>query len=74
MQVTPGQTPLSLAMLKALGTQFTAPQGAAQAAQGVAAKPAGGPAAAAKAPAAEPSDSLTTARNLPRGSFVDLRV
>jgi hypothetical protein len=40
----------------------------------VAAKPAGGLATAAKAPAAEPSDSLATARNLPRGSFVDLRV
>ena len=74
MQVTPGQTPLSLAMLKALGTQSAAPQEATQATQGVAAKPAGGLATAAKAPAAEPSDSLATARNLPRGSFVDLRV
>ena len=77
MQIGSGQAPLSLAMLKALGTQFTTPQSAAAnsgAASSVAGKPAIGPAAAAKAPATDAGDSLAAARTLPRGSFVDLRV
>jgi hypothetical protein len=79
MQIGSGQAPLSLAMLKAFGTQLTAPQSApaaanSGAANSVAGKPAIGPAAAAKASAAEVGDSLATARTLPRGSFVDLRV
>jgi hypothetical protein len=78
MQIGSGQAPLSLAMLKAFGTQLTAPQSApaaanSGAANSVAGTPAIGPAAA-KASAAEVGDSLATARTLPRGSFVDLRV
>lgn len=73
MQIGSGQAPLSLAMLKALGAQFTALQPTAAAAKGVVAKSADSPAAAAKAPGVDTGDGLTTARNLPRGSFVDLR-
>ena len=64
MQIAPGQAPLSLAVMKALGSQ-AAP---------AAAKPAID--AAAPAPAektAAPGGDFATGRHPPRGSFVDLR-
>ena len=66
MQNGPGQTPLSLAILKALGSQ-AAP--AAKAAAGAA-----GAAPSAKVSAAAAGGEAAGARSLPRGSFVDLRV
>jgi hypothetical protein len=66
MQIAPGQTPLSLAILKALGSQ-TAP--AAKAAAGAA-----GAAPSAKVSAPTVGGETAGARSLPRGSFVDLRV
>jgi hypothetical protein len=64
MQIAPGQTPLSLAILKALGTQPAT--AAAKAAAGSTTAP------ESRAPAA-PSSDLGAARNLPRGSFVDIK-
>ena len=66
MQIGSGQSALSLALLKALGSQTATPAAAAEAA---AAKTA--PAAApAKSP---PAAGLDGASLPPRGSFVDLR-
>ena len=62
MQIAPGQAPLSLAILKALGSQTTAPAAAA------------GAIPPTKVSAAAPGGEITGARSLPRGSFVDLRV
>ncbi|HMA15925.1 MAG: hypothetical protein ACM35H_13670 [Bacteroidota bacterium] len=64
MQIAPGQAPLSLAILKTLGSQ------AAPAAAKTAAAPAAKPAGENAAPAA---GDLAGGRPLPRGSLVDLR-
>jgi hypothetical protein len=66
MQIAPGQAPLSLAILKALGSQ-AAP--AAKAAAGAA-----GAAPPAKVSAVAAGGEAPGARSLPRGSIVDLRV
>ena len=63
MQIAPGQAPLSLAILKTLGSQ-AAP---------AAAKAAATPAAPAGKSAAPAAGELTGGRPLPRGSLVDLR-
>ena len=87
MQIGSGHSPLSLAVLKALGSQpaspavagaakvetavtaaKVAPQAAAKTA--VLAKPAG---LAAPQGAADQAADLGVARNIPRGSFIDLR-
>lgn len=68
MQIGPGQAPLSLAILKALGAQSAAPAAAAKA---VAGPPATG---GAKAAATEAGGEAAATRSLPRGSFLDLRV
>lgn len=62
MQITPGQAPLSLAILKALGSQ-AAP----------AAKAAAAPAAPAGKGAVAATGEPAAGRSLPRGSLVDLR-
>lgn len=70
MQITPGQTTLSLAMLKALGSQAAAPAKASPApatASSATASPPGEPRAGL------PGGDGAAARHLPRGSFVDLR-
>lgn len=64
MHIDSGAAPLSLALLKALGSQ-AAPAAAA-------AKPTPA-AAAAKLWAVQPEGAPAAARNLPRGSLVDLR-
>lgn len=66
MQVTPGQTPLSLAMLKALGSQ------AAPAATGSTTPADRTPPAVGGKTAASAGD-LAAVRHLPRGSFVDIK-
>jgi hypothetical protein len=66
MQIAPGQAPLSLAILKALGSQAAPAAKAAAGAAGLA------PSAKVSAPAAGGEAAGT--RSLPRGSFVDLRV
>ena len=66
MQIAPGQAPLSLAILKALGSQ------AAPAAKAVAGAAGTAPSAKVSAPTA--GGEAAGARSLPRGSFVDLRV
>lgn len=63
MQIAPGQAPLSLAILKALGSQ-AAPAAAAKAAV---------PAATAEKAAAPAAGEPASGRSLPRGSLVDLR-
>lgn len=73
MQIGSGQTPLSLMMLKTLGTQLTAPQAESRAGAGSPpAKPV--PRVAAETAQAEPAGDLGVARTVPRGSFVDLKV
>ena len=62
MQIAPGQAPLSLAILKALGSQAT-PAAATKAAVPAATADKGA------AATAEPAGG----RSLPRGSLVDLR-
>jgi len=64
MQITPGQAPLSLAILKALGSQ---------AGPAAATRPAAAPAAPAAKSAAPAADAIAGGRTLPRGSLVDLR-
>ena len=64
MQIAPGSAPLSLAVLKALGSQ-AAPAAGKASAGAVATAPAG--------KATTPAGDLATARHMPRGSFVDLR-
>jgi len=66
MQIAPGQTSLSLAMLKALGSQTAAPAAAASPKSAVEQRPSQpGPSA--------PGEGMAASRHLPRGSFVDLR-
>ncbi len=73
MQIGSGQTPLSLLMLKTLGTQLTAPPGEARANSGTApANPL--PQVTAEAAQADTAGDLGVAKTVPRGSFVDLRV
>jgi hypothetical protein len=92
MQIGSGHSPLSLAVLKALGSQpaSAAAAGAAKAETSIAAPkgtPQGPDKSAAKAAvlarptgpatsqgATDPASDLGVARNIPRGSFVDLRV
>ena len=64
MQIAPGQAPLSLAVLKALGSQ---------AAPAAAAKAAAAPAVPAGKGAVAAPGELAGGRPLPRGSLVDLR-
>lgn len=68
MQIAPGHTPLSLAILKTLGSQ---PAAAAKAAAAPA--PAAPAAPVAKAKVAAPAAEFPGGRTPPRGSFVDLR-
>jgi hypothetical protein len=63
MQIAPGQAPLSLAILKALGSQAT-PAAAAKAAA---------PAATAEKGTAAATAEPAAGRSLPRGSLLDLR-
>lgn len=69
MQIGPGQAPLSLAILKALGTQSAAPGTVSKVVAGAAA-----PGGAAKAAMAAPGGDSAGASRPPRGSFLDLRV
>ena len=69
MQIGSGQSPLSLALLKALSAQ-PAPAAAAT----VKAQPAAPAATARPVSAADPSELPGDLRKPPRGSFVDLRV
>lgn len=66
MQIAPGQAPLSLAVLKALGSQAAAP-----AAKASPAPAAAGPTDGTRGSAA--GDAGAATRHLPRGSLVDLR-
>lgn len=66
MQVTPGQVPLSLAMLKALGGQGAAAAPASTTRAGSTPPTVGGKTAA-------PAGDLAAVRHLPRGSFVDIK-
>jgi hypothetical protein len=73
MQIGSGQSPLSLALLKALATQPAA-AGAAQGAGGTKAPPAAPTTAARPVTATDAGESPDSLRKPPRGSFVDLRV
>lgn len=65
MHIDSGAAPLSLALLKALGSQAAPAAAAAKAAAPVP--------PAAKLSAVQPEGAPAAARNLPRGSLVDLR-
>ena len=67
MQIGPGSSPLTLAVLKTLGTQLTAGAGAATPTTSVA--DLGGASPSRNEPAGPPEPGKT----VPRGSFVDLK-
>ena len=78
MQIGPGQSPLSIAVLKTLGVQL--PAGSPKAAGGASADPVSQvtgrrPDAAPAAKASpDPVPGLGVSKSIPRGSFVDLKV
>lgn len=72
MQIGSGQSPLSLALVKALATQPAASSAAG--AVGAKAPPATPTTAARPATATDAGETAGDLRKPPRGSFVDLRV
>ena len=78
MQIGPGQSPLSIAVLKTLGVQLPAgsPATAGGASADAVSQAAGRRPDAAPAAKATPDrvPSLGVSKSIPRGSFVDLKV
>jgi len=74
MHIGSGPSPLSLAVMKALGAQSATPAAGATASSAAASKPAVAARPTAAGDLSGGPGDLGVAKNIPRGSFVNLRV